>query len=81
MVAKINSGKSMIGILNYNEHKVKEGVAKCIHASGFLGEAQLRFKDKLERFEMLTKMKSSVKTNAINISELHRSTEKLYKRK
>ena len=69
MVAKISSGKSMSRILNYNEHKVKEGVAKCIHASGFLADAhQLSFKDKLSRFEMLTKMNSRTKTNAIHIS-------------
>ena len=59
----------MSRILNYNEHKVEEGVAKCIHASGFLGEAhQLSFKDKLSRFETLTQMNSRTKTNAIHIS-------------
>jgi hypothetical protein len=69
MVAKVNSGKSMSRILNYNEHKVKEGIAECIHASGFIQNAdRLKFKDKLEGFTTLTRMNTRAKTNAIHIT-------------
>jgi len=35
MVTRINSAKRMLTILNYNENKVKEGVAKCILENSF----------------------------------------------
>jgi len=36
MVARINTSKSILKALNYNEQKVKNGKAECIHASGFI---------------------------------------------
>lgn len=55
MVAKIVTGKSIRGLLNYNERKVSAGKAELIMASRFAGEFdQLGFSQKLHRFEHLT---------------------------
>ena len=35
MVVRIKTGKSIKGALNYNENKVRQGVADIILASGF----------------------------------------------
>lgn len=68
MVAKIVSGKSIRGLLNYNENKVKAGVAELIMASRFAGEAnQLGFNQKLQRFEYLTDLNSHVKTYSLHV--------------
>jgi len=68
MVAKIVSGKSIRGLLNYNERKVSEGKAELIMASRFAGEAgQLGFNQKLKRFGHLTDLNSRVKTNSLHI--------------
>lgn len=68
MVAKITSGKSIRGILSYNENKVKAGTAELIMASRFAGEAgQLGFNQKLRRFTHLTDLNSRVKTNSVHI--------------
>jgi len=69
MVAKIISGKSIIGMLNYNEHKVREGLAECIMASKYGQEPKdMNFYEKLERLEHLAEQNSRSKTNAIHIS-------------
>jgi len=69
MVAKIVIGKSIRGILNYNENKVSEGEAKLILASGFAGEIEtMGFQNKVQRFQHLTVLKPSVKTNALHIT-------------
>lgn len=50
MVAKIKSGKSLIGGLNYNENKVRNDKAQLIEASGYFKDlADLSFHDKLFR--------------------------------
>jgi len=68
MVAKIVSGKSIWGLLNYNENKVAAGSAQLIVASLFAKEAgRLSFSDKLHRFGHLTNMNSRVKTNSVHI--------------
>lgn len=68
MVAKIISGKSIRGLLNYNENKVTAGSAEIIMASLFAKDAgQLTFSDKLHRFEHLTNMNSRVKTNSVHV--------------
>jgi len=36
MVARINTGKSILKALIYNEQKVKNGKAECISACGLL---------------------------------------------
>jgi len=69
MVAKIVIGRSIRGILHYNENKVGAGDAKLILASGFAGEIErMNFKQKLARFENLNLLKPSVKTNALHIT-------------
>lgn len=69
MVAKVISGKTIRGVLNYNENKVNEGNAECILASGFAGEAQhLRFNDKLETFRYYMERNTNVKSNTLHVS-------------
>ena len=68
MVTKIISGKNIRGLLLYNENKVEEGNAKLILASRFGTELnRLDFSSKLARFEHLTMLKPTVKTNALHI--------------
>lgn len=68
MVAKIESGKSIRGILHYNEDKVELGEATLILASGFAGDIEkMNLLQKLKRFEHLTMLNASVKTNALEI--------------
>lgn len=69
MVAKIESGKSIRGILHYNEDKVELGEATLILASGFAGDIEkMNLVQKLKRFEHLTILNAAVKTNALHIS-------------
>jgi hypothetical protein len=78
MVAKVVIGKNIRGILHYNETKVAEGQASLILASGFAGEVeQMSFGNKVQRFEHLTILKPSVKTNALHISLNFDATEKI----
>ncbi|HEY0056532.1 MAG TPA: relaxase/mobilization nuclease domain-containing protein [Pedobacter sp.] len=69
MVAKIISGKSIRGMLNYNENKVSESKAQLLLASGFAADVtQMSLHQKLQRFQHLTMLTGKVKTNAIHIS-------------
>jgi len=69
MVAKIESGKSLIGALNYNERKVKAGKAKLIMAQLYPKEAeQLSFDDKLFRLTDLAARNLRTKTNTVHLS-------------
>lgn len=69
MVAKITVPNSIRRALNYNEQKMKEGVAECIYAHNFLKEAdQLNFYEKLNRFEGLIALNKRASTNTIHIS-------------
>ncbi|KAA9039064.1 relaxase/mobilization nuclease domain-containing protein [Ginsengibacter hankyongi] len=69
MVAKITVPITINRALNYNEQKVQKGTAKCIHANGFLKEAeQLNFYDKLNRFEQLISLNKRAATNTVHIS-------------
>ncbi|WP_295719961.1 relaxase/mobilization nuclease domain-containing protein [Mucilaginibacter sp.] len=78
MVAKISTGKSIRGMLHYNENKVGYGEARLILASGFAGEIErMNFNQKLNRFHNLTMMKPNVKTNAVHISLNFHSSEEL----
>jgi hypothetical protein len=78
MVAKISTGKSIRGMLHYNENKVTAGEASLIMASGFAGEiGQMNFQNKLQRFNHLTSLKPNVKTNAMHISLNFDASEKL----
>jgi len=69
MVAKIKSGKSLIGALNYNENKVKQGKAVLIAAAQYLKDKEnLTFNDKLFRLTDLAGMNQRSKTNTVHIS-------------
>lgn len=69
MVAKIKSGKSLIGALNYNENKVKQGKAMLIGAKGYPKDPKdLSFNDKLFRLTDLAAMNQRAKTNTVHIS-------------
>ncbi|WP_316832989.1 relaxase/mobilization nuclease domain-containing protein [Pedobacter aquatilis] len=69
MVAKIITGKSIRGILHYNENKVDAGQARLIMASGFAADIEImNFMQKHNRFKHLTDLSPRVKTNAVHIS-------------
>lgn len=69
MVARIVSGKSIRGVLNYNENKIKNCEAVLLMTAGFpRGPESLTFKNKLERFEMLTRQNKMTLTNALHIT-------------
>lgn len=78
MVAKIKIGKSIRGILHYNENKVAEGEANLILASGFAGDIEkMNFHNKVKRFQHLTDLKPTIKTNALHISLNFEASEKI----
>lgn len=78
MVAKVNSGKDIRGILNYNENKVTEGVAKCIHENLFgLDVEKLSFYAKLKGFENFMNQNRRATTKAVHISLNFHASEKL----
>jgi hypothetical protein len=69
MVAKVISGRTIRGVLSYNENKVKEGTADCILAKGFAGEAaQLGFNDALKTFRYYMERNTNVKSNTLHVS-------------
>jgi hypothetical protein len=69
MVAKIKIGKSIIGVLNYNEQKVRDQKAECIGANLFGREAmELTFAEKSRRFAKVMELNAKTKTNTIHIS-------------
>ena len=69
MVAKITIPNSIKRALNYNEQKMKEGVAECIYAHNFLKDAErLNFYEKLNRFEKLISLNKRASTNTVHIS-------------
>ena len=68
MVAKITVPQSVRRALNYNEQKVKDGKAECLHAANFLKDAhEMNFYEKLERFTRNIELNTS-KTNTLHIS-------------
>lgn len=68
MVAKITVPQSVRRALNYNEQKVQQGKAECLHAANFLKDAhQMNFHEKLERFTRSIEL-SKAKTNTLHIS-------------
>ncbi|SCW37981.1 relaxase/mobilization nuclease domain-containing protein [Mucilaginibacter sp. NFR10] len=69
MVAKIKTGRSISGAINYNEHKVRLGKAELIAAQGYLKDpANLSFTDKLERLTDLTIRNERTLVNALHVS-------------
>src|SRR4030095_8463833 len=82
MVSKITVPNSIKRALNYNEQKMKEGVAECIYAHNFLKEAeQLNFYEKLNRFEGLISLNKRASTNAVHISLNFGLNEKIEREK
>src|SRR5258708_34120680 len=78
MVARINSAKRMLTILNYNENKVKEGAAKCILENSFgRPGAKMTFNQKLNGFEAFMRMNKRTKVKAGHISINFHPDEKL----
>ncbi|MGE8426283.1 MAG: relaxase/mobilization nuclease domain-containing protein [Sphingobacterium sp.] len=69
MVARIVNGKSIRGVLVYNERKVERAEARLLMAVGFGRDAgDLSFKNKLERFQKLTGQNQRTQTNTLHIS-------------
>jgi len=78
MVAKIVIGKSIGGIIHYNERKVASGDAQIILASGFGCEMdRLSIQNKIQRFRYLIELKPTVKTNALHITLNFDASEKI----
>lgn len=83
MVAVVHLASSLRRVLNYNEQKVKEGVATCIDAPYYLKDADLlTFNQKLGRLQKLTELNEQTKVNTVHISlnfppEEHHSEQKL----
>jgi hypothetical protein len=69
MVAVIKTSRSINSILNYNENKVKEGIAECISAVNYpLVLDKLSFTQKLNRFLNLASLNENAKRNSVHIS-------------
>ncbi|MXO04006.1 relaxase/mobilization nuclease domain-containing protein [Flavobacterium sp. HBTb2-11-1] len=69
MVAVIKTSRSINSILNYNENKVKEGIAECISAVNYPLELEkLSFTQKLNRFLKLSSLNENAKRNSVHIS-------------
>jgi hypothetical protein len=78
MVARIRTGKSIAGALNYNEQKLKQGQAECIAANNFLKDVdEMHFYDKLRLFERLTSLNEQTKVNTLHVSLNFDPSEKL----
>ncbi|SDG10642.1 relaxase/mobilization nuclease domain-containing protein [Mucilaginibacter gossypii] len=69
MVAKIKTGRSISGAINYNEHKVRQGKAELISAQGYLKDpVNLTFNDKLQRLTDLTNRNERTLVNTLHVS-------------
>lgn len=82
MVAKIISGKSLRGALQYNENKVEKKLAELIGENGFQKDLKLlHFNEKLMRLQDLASRNERVKTNTLHISLNFANGEQLDKDK
>jgi hypothetical protein len=69
MVPQITHPKSIGGALNYNEHKIEKQQATLLHSANFLKRPEeLKFHEKLERFQKLMELNDRAKTKVIHIS-------------
>lgn len=69
MVAVIKTGSSVHNIFNYNENKVKEGIAECIGEGNYpLEAAKLTGTMKLNRLLKQNELNENVKRNSVHIS-------------
>jgi hypothetical protein len=78
MVAVIKTGHSIHRIINYNEKKVKEGVAKCISVANYPKDVEaLSFNQKLNRLLKQASLNENVTRNSVHISLNFDPSEKL----
>ncbi len=78
MVAVIKTGHSIHRILNYNENKVKEGVAECISATNYpIDVEQLSFNNKLNRLIRQASLNENVTRNSVHVSLNFDPSEKI----
>ncbi|MBW8334004.1 MAG: relaxase/mobilization nuclease domain-containing protein [Prolixibacteraceae bacterium] len=84
MVAIIKTGNSIHRIFNYNENKVRVGVAECIGAGNYpIDSDKMSLSMKLNRFLKQIELNENVKRNSVHISlnfhpsESHLSKENL----
>ena len=69
MVAVIHNSSSLRNALHYNENKMKQGVAKFIHAGNYSKDTELLgFSDKINRLEKQTALNQQTKVNSVHIS-------------
>jgi len=69
MVAKITTPKSIEAALNYNEKKVQNGNAICLHAANYLNEANdMNFYQKINGFERLNSLNDRATTKTLHVS-------------
>ncbi|MBS1974910.1 MAG: relaxase/mobilization nuclease domain-containing protein [Bacteroidetes bacterium] len=82
MVARIYKPAPFRGPLNYNENKIKNGKATCIHEENFLiNNKELTFYDKLRYFERIVSLNEHTKNNGLHISLNFDPSEKIEKEK
>ncbi|MBN3583376.1 relaxase/mobilization nuclease domain-containing protein [Algoriphagus aestuarii] len=67
MVAKIITGKTIGGVIRYNEQKVKHGQAKLLQMGGFAVK-NLTVNDKIQIFKEVKKLNTRTKTNTVHVS-------------
>ncbi len=84
MVTVIKTGHSIHRIFNYNENKIKEGLAKCIGAGNYpIDIDKMSLSMKLNRFLRQLERNENVTRNSVHISlnfhpsETHLPKEKL----
>ncbi len=82
MVARITSPSSISRALNYNEQKVRHGVAETLYAGNFLKQVEeLSFQDKIGRFLLQNSLNEKVHKNTLHISLNFAAEDKLSKEK
>ncbi|MBC9795386.1 relaxase/mobilization nuclease domain-containing protein [Sinomicrobium weinanense] len=82
MVAVINTGRSIHRSFNYNENKVKEGVAVCIGQGNYPVNAdKMSLNMKLNRLLKRTGLNPNVKRNSVHISLNFDPSERLSEEK
>jgi hypothetical protein len=69
MVARIRTGRSIKGAINYNERKVSEGKAELIAAINYPKSThRLNFHEKLYRLQNLANLNTRTATNCLHLS-------------
>lgn len=78
MVARINSGKSIKGALNYNEQKVVQGRAQFLMAENYpVLKESLSYDQKLQVLKQQAALNERVATNCVHISLNFETNEKI----